>query len=118
MKFLRQRIAVRLDVDPESVDMRAQLTTLGMSSLRAVELKAELEAELGLSLRSSLMFDYPTLELLVPYLLKRIVVDEPSSVLSVKEASASTAAITAASGSALDATAALAAELEALRREG
>jgi hypothetical protein len=38
--------------------------------LTAVEVKLHLETELGIALGSSLLFDYPTLEGLVGYLLK------------------------------------------------
>jgi acyl carrier protein len=70
--FLRARIARRLHIDPEDVSPRAQLIALGLSSIDAVELKAELERELRLPFRSSILFDYPTLELLEPFLLERL----------------------------------------------
>ena len=72
LAFLTSRIARRLHAAPEEVGPRAQLIALGLSSLEAVELKAELERELRLPFRSSILFDYPTLELLVPYLLERL----------------------------------------------
>lgn len=70
--FLTSRIARRLHATPEEISPRAPLIALGLSSLEAVELKAELERELRLPFRSSILFDYPTLELLVPYLLERL----------------------------------------------
>jgi len=72
MNFLREQIARRLDLDASEVDPRRQLMALGMSSLNAVELNQQLESELELRLRSSLIFDYPTLEMLVPFLLQRL----------------------------------------------
>lgn len=62
-------IAKVLGLDaPELVQPRQRLFDLGLDSLMAVELKSRLESGLGCSLRSTLMFDYPTLEALVGYL--------------------------------------------------
>jgi len=70
--FLRNETARRLDIDPAEIEPRGQLTSLGMSSLKAFELKLYLEEQLGFRLRSSLLFDYPTLETLVPFLLSKL----------------------------------------------
>jgi acyl carrier protein len=72
MDFLRAQIAERLQVEPAEVEPRGQLMALGMTSLQAVELKTELESQLGTPLRSSLLFDYPTLEALVPFIIDRL----------------------------------------------
>ena len=45
---------------------------LGMDSLMAVELQRRLEHSMGCSLRSTLMFDYPTVESLAAYLDARL----------------------------------------------
>jgi len=68
---LQARIAERLGVDRGEVEARGPLMQLGLSSLRLMELKAELDRELALTLKSSVLFDYPTLERLVPFLLAR-----------------------------------------------
>jgi acyl carrier protein len=72
MEYLRGQIADRLLVEPSAVEPRGQLMALGMTSLQAVELKIELETQLAIQLRSSLLFDYPTLEALVPFILERL----------------------------------------------
>jgi acyl carrier protein len=77
--FLREQIAERLGIDSSEIEPRGQLMSLGMSSLKAIELKLKLEEELGFGLRSSLLFDYPTLETLVPFLLDRLVLKAGNS---------------------------------------
>lgn len=72
MEFLRGQIAEKLAVEPSEVEPRGQLMALGMTSLQAMELKTELESQLGIPLRSSLLFDYPTLEALVPFVIDRL----------------------------------------------
>jgi acyl transferase domain-containing protein/acyl carrier protein len=51
------------------IDTRERLFDLGVDSLIAVELKNKLQAELGLPISSTLLFDYPTVESLTNYVL-------------------------------------------------
>lgn len=51
------------------IDPRERLFDLGVDSLIAIELKNRLQIELGAPISSTLLFDYPTLEALVRYLL-------------------------------------------------
>ncbi|MBW4479949.1 MAG: type I polyketide synthase [Tolypothrix brevis GSE-NOS-MK-07-07A] len=53
---------------PEQILPRQRLFDLGIDSLMAVDLKNWLDVSLGQSLRSTLIFDYPTVEALVNYL--------------------------------------------------
>jgi hypothetical protein len=69
--YLKIQIARRAGVDVHEVEPRGPLIALGMSSLKAVEMKAELERQLQTALPSSILFDCPTLETLVPFLLER-----------------------------------------------
>lgn len=46
---------------------------MGMDSLMAVDLKSRMQASLGVPLRSTLVFDYPTIEKLTGYLAKEVV---------------------------------------------
>ena len=55
--------------DPERIGLRQRLFDLGIDSLMAVDLKNRLEAALGLTLRSTLVFDYPMVEAIADHLL-------------------------------------------------
>jgi acyl carrier protein len=72
MASMREQIARRLCLDISDIEPRTPLVSLGMSSLQAVEMKTYWERELRLSLRASLLFDYPSLDVLVPYLLLQL----------------------------------------------
>jgi acyl carrier protein len=70
--FLRAEISKRLYVEPSQLGPRDNLVELGLDSLKAVELKIALESELGFGLSTSLVFDYPTVESLVGFLLAKM----------------------------------------------
>ncbi len=61
-------------IDIEKTVMQQPLFDLGLDSLMAVELRNSLESSLQTSLRSTLLFDYPTVEALVEYLANDIVI--------------------------------------------
>lgn len=64
----------------ERIPLRTGLSDLGVDSLMAVELKNQLQADLGRSLRSTLVFDFPTVEKVVDHLLEKVLelASEPS----------------------------------------
>jgi myxalamid-type polyketide synthase MxaB len=70
--YLRDRIGDALGIEPSEIGSRERLMDLGVSSLKAVELKIEVERELNVSLSSSLLFDYPTIEALAGFLIGRM----------------------------------------------
>ncbi|TBR57189.1 hypothetical protein B4U84_26495 [Westiellopsis prolifica IICB1] len=79
--YVRSQVAKVLGLSsPEQISLRQRLFDLGIDSLMAVELKNRLETSLGHSLRSTLIFDYPTLEALVDYLALEILKFDRESV--------------------------------------
>ncbi|MGK7875763.1 MAG: amino acid adenylation domain-containing protein [Xenococcaceae cyanobacterium] len=82
-EHLRSQIAKTLGMSsPEQIELRQRLFDLGLDSLMAVELRSRLQSSLGCSLRSTLLFDYQTIEALVDYLAEEV--------LSLEEAESST----------------------------
>ncbi|MFH0729430.1 MAG: SDR family NAD(P)-dependent oxidoreductase [Pseudomonadota bacterium] len=67
--YVGSQVAATLGMtSPEQLEPRQRLFDVGIDSLMAVELKNRLESGLGISLRSTLVFDYPTVEALVTHL--------------------------------------------------
>ncbi|MEL6880505.1 MAG: SDR family NAD(P)-dependent oxidoreductase, partial [Cyanobacteria bacterium J06607_10] len=75
--FVCRQICQILGFSPDELDMEAGFFDLGMDSLTALELKNSLETAVGLSLPSTLAFDYPTVEALIAYLSTQLI--EPAS---------------------------------------
>ena len=71
MDALRERVASVLELSsPLDVPVDKPLQDLGLDSIMAVELRNEVSALAGKSLRATLLFDYPTLDGLSGYMLK------------------------------------------------
>ncbi|MFD5083002.1 beta-ketoacyl synthase N-terminal-like domain-containing protein [Kitasatospora sp. NPDC058406] len=58
--------------DAAAIDGTAPLAGLGFDSLRTLELRSRLELSLGVALPSTLGWQYPTLDALVPFLAERM----------------------------------------------
>jgi NAD(P)-dependent dehydrogenase (short-subunit alcohol dehydrogenase family)/acyl carrier protein len=69
---VREQVAGIAGVSPGAVGSRTAFTDLGLDSLMGLELKNKLEGVLGLTLPATLVFQCPTLEKLVPFLLERL----------------------------------------------
>jgi acyl carrier protein/NADP-dependent 3-hydroxy acid dehydrogenase YdfG len=66
---IRSEVAQVLGMDPDRpIDVHRGLFELGMDSLMSIELKGRLEASVGQSLPSTLVFNYPTVNALAAYL--------------------------------------------------
>ena len=71
-KALRERVAQVLRLGIDRVDVERPLRALGMDSLMALELRNRLEADLGLRLPATVIWNYPTIAALVPHLASRM----------------------------------------------
>jgi amino acid adenylation domain-containing protein len=66
---VRQLVAKALGFrDPTKLGPTERLFDWGLDSLMAIELRGRLQQSLGCTLRSTVLFDYPTIEALVDYL--------------------------------------------------
>jgi acyl carrier protein len=71
-RCIRAELCSRLGLEPGQLSSDDRLMDLGVNSLKAVELKEFFRLELHMPLRSSLLFDYPTIDALVAFLLHKI----------------------------------------------
>ena len=72
-EYLRKEIAAVLGLSSgAALDGRTRLFDLGMDSLMAVELRNRIGAGLRCTVRATLLFDYPTVEVLSAYLLHEV----------------------------------------------
>ena len=77
---VRAEVATVLGLEePERIGLRVGLFDLGLTSLLAVELRNRLQTELGYKFRTTLLFDYPTLEALIGHLAQAVLSDSAHS---------------------------------------
>jgi acyl carrier protein len=85
--FVQQQLAKLMGVaDPQQIDPTEPLFNMGLDSLMALELTVLLEANLGVRLTESLVFEHPTIEELARYFLQDVLFPEESSPISGLEA--------------------------------
>ncbi|HLA35566.1 MAG TPA: type I polyketide synthase, partial [Rhodocyclaceae bacterium] len=86
------RVAEVLRLSRSEVAPRQRLFDLGVDSLIAVELKNRLETLLGMTLSTTLLFDYPTIEALADYLMELLgEADRPTAVAEAAGTTTATA---------------------------
>ena len=73
--YVCAQISQILGFAPEALDQRKGFFDLGLDSLTAMELRNSLQASLGCSLPSTLVFDYPTVNSLLDYLAEQLLAD-------------------------------------------
>ncbi len=74
--YLCTQIAAVLGLRADTaIDRHTRLFDFGLDSLMAVELKNKIEAGLRVTVHSTLLFDYPTLAVLMPYLFTQMGLD-------------------------------------------
>ena len=78
---VRSQVAQVLGIsDFKSISLDSGFFDLGMDSLTSVELRNCLQTSLGISISSTVAFDYPTVESLVDYLSEQLIeVEEPDT---------------------------------------
>ena len=73
LDYLQAQVAAALGEEgAQGITPRQRLFDLGIDSLMAVDLKNRLQADLGVALEPTLVFDYPTIEALGDYLLPEL----------------------------------------------
>jgi malonyl CoA-acyl carrier protein transacylase len=78
--YVCSQVAKILGFNPSTpIDIKQRFFNLGMDSLTSIELRNGLQTNLGCSLPSTLVFDYPTVEALVDYLVREVLSIEFSS---------------------------------------
>lgn len=80
VEHLRERAMRVLGLEAtQKIDLKQPLSDLGLDSLMAVELRSVLSTDLGRSLPTTLVFDYPTLAALTDYLTENVLAWEETS---------------------------------------
>ncbi|MCP4117667.1 MAG: SDR family NAD(P)-dependent oxidoreductase [Desulfobacteraceae bacterium] len=73
LESVNKRISAVMGLAPgSSMEPRGRLFDSGMDSLMAIEFKNQLEQDLDVSLTSTLVFDYPTVEAIMAYLAEQV----------------------------------------------
>ncbi|MCC7361294.1 MAG: type I polyketide synthase [Anaerolineales bacterium] len=70
--YLRGQLAEVLRLDPATIEVDSSLGSLGIDSLTAIELRNRLERGLGVPLSATLVWNYPTIAALAPFLAEKM----------------------------------------------
>ena len=85
--YLRECVAQVLHLPPTRVPSNKSLKTLGLDSLMSLELRNRLEDTLGVTLSATVIWNYPTIDALTPFLAEkmRIPLEESKSQASAEK---------------------------------
>ncbi|WP_410478083.1 beta-ketoacyl reductase [Myxococcus sp. MxC21-1] len=96
---LRELIGGVLRMAPARIEPRTPLVTFGLDSLMSMEIRNRLEAALGLKLSATVVWTYPTVAALAPFLAEKLALpledSRPEPALEVAPAKAPQADVTA-----------------------
>jgi amino acid adenylation domain-containing protein len=93
--YIRELLANFIGMDsPEDITPDQNFIDLGTDSLQAVGFKSTLETNLACSLRTTLLFDHPRMDLLVDYLIDEVLPLNPAPPEETPEATPDAAAVT------------------------
>lgn len=67
-EWLISNIAALVEIDPQNIDIQKPLEYYGMDSMQAMHLSGDLADWLGSQLSPTVVWDYPTIELLASHL--------------------------------------------------
>lgn len=73
--WLVSNIATLVEIDPQNIDIKKPLEYYGMDSMQAMHLSGNLADWMGRELSPTVVWDYPTIELLASYLARN---EEPA----------------------------------------
>jgi acyl carrier protein len=71
-RHLKEQLGQVLRMAASGIDRQTPLATLGLDSLMAIELRNRLEASIGVTLSATLMWNYPTIADMAPFLAERM----------------------------------------------
>ena len=83
LEHVRGRVARILRLELSHVDRDAPLKSLGIDSLMTLELRNRLEADLGLRLSATLVWNYPTVAALAGHLAEALRLEAPAAAASI-----------------------------------
>jgi myxalamid-type polyketide synthase MxaE and MxaD len=83
LEHVRGRVARILRLELSHVDREAPLKSLGIDSLMTLELRNRLEADLGLRLSATLVWNYPTVAALAGHLAEALRLEAPATAASI-----------------------------------
>lgn len=81
---IRERLCDRLGLLPSEVEEESRFIALGIDSMVAVEMQTFLATETGVPLKSTVIFDYPTIGRLVTYIVQRMDSDNSATTSTPK----------------------------------
>ncbi|HEY9402633.1 MAG TPA: acyl carrier protein [Pyrinomonadaceae bacterium] len=71
-RWLARELAAFLEIDADEIDIQEPFANFGLNSIAAVTLSGDLEDWLGCELPATLLWDYPTIQVLSRHLAEEV----------------------------------------------